>query len=233
LSAAIIEEVRSNTLPKLHQRCEKTLGKDGWKLSASPDQNEEMTLLFQYPNVFDYSKYLQPQIKIEFGRGDQQPSGKSSVTSFVGEMFPDIIREKSASVLVLDCQRTFWEKVTLLHAENHRPDPENLKLRMARHWSDVAVMSTAERFKDENLSLYLLTEVIRFKQIYFPRNWAHYDTAVPETLLIVPNEPLQVILRSDYQRMDEMFPTKPLVFDEILTKLKVLQQRINALKKNS
>ena len=32
---------------------------------------------------------------------------------------------------------------------NHRPDPSKLKPRMARHWSDVAVMSTAERFADE------------------------------------------------------------------------------------
>ncbi len=234
LSAAIVKEVHTNILSKLHQRCEQTLGNGGWELVASLDQNEEMTLLFQYPNAFEYRKYLLPQIKIEFGRGDQQPSEKSSVTSFVCEMFPDVFREKSASVIVLDCQRTFWEKVTLLHAENHRPDPENLKPRMARHWSDVAVMSPVEQLKDEKLSLYLLAEVIRFKKIYYPRSWAHYDTAVPGTLLIVPNEDLQVILRRDYQQMEEeMFPTKPLTFDEILIKLKALQQRINALKKNS
>jgi len=44
-------------------------------------------------------------------------------------------------VTVLDCQRTFWEKVTLIHAENHRPEPQGLKRRMSRHWSDIAVMS--------------------------------------------------------------------------------------------
>ena len=32
-----------------------------------------------------------------------------------------------AHIEVLDCERTFWEKVTLLHAENHRPDPNKLK----------------------------------------------------------------------------------------------------------
>jgi hypothetical protein len=145
-------------------------------------------------------------------------------------MFPDIFREKSAAIVVLDCERTFWEKVTLLHAENHRPNPTKLKARMARHWSDVAVMSTAERFKDEKLSLDLLAQVIRFKKIYFAANWAHYDTAVPGTLRIVPNESLQAILRKDYQQMQEMFPSKSLTFDEIRTKLE-LQQRINTLEK--
>jgi hypothetical protein len=50
--------------------------------------------------------------------------------------------------------------------ENHRPDPSKLKPRMARHWSDVAVMSTAKRFADEKLSLDLLAQVIRFKKIF-------------------------------------------------------------------
>jgi hypothetical protein len=63
------------------------------------------------------------------------------VISFVAEEFPKEFKEPSADITVLDAQRTFWEKVTLLHAENHRPDPSKLKLRMSRHWSDVAVMS--------------------------------------------------------------------------------------------
>jgi len=96
LRAAITVEVNSKILPKLHDRFQAILGKHGWELAPSKDENEEMTLLFHYPNAFDYTKYLRPQIKIEFGRGDQQPSEKSSVTPFVTEMFPDIFREKSA-----------------------------------------------------------------------------------------------------------------------------------------
>jgi hypothetical protein len=231
LRAAITNEVNSRILPKLHDRFKTILGGDGWTLVASDQENEEMTLLFHYPNAFEYSKYLQPQIKIEFGRGDQQPSERLPVTPTVAETFPENFREKSAEIPVLDCQRTFWEKVTLLHAENHRPDPNKLKPRMARHWSDVAVMSTAERLKDDKLSLHLLDQVIRFKKIYFAANWAHYDTAVPGSLRIVPNEPLQAILRKDYQEMQEMFPTKPLSFEQILERLAALEERINSMEK--
>ena len=88
LRAAISTEVNSDILPKLHDRFQGVLGKHGWELAPSKDENKEMTLLFHYPNAFEYSKYLQPQIKIELGRGDQQPSGKSSVTPFVADMFP-------------------------------------------------------------------------------------------------------------------------------------------------
>ena len=232
LRAAITNEVNSRILPKLHDRFKTILGGDGWKLVASDQENEEMTLLFHYPNAFAYSKYLQPQIKIEFGRGDQQPSEKLSVTPTVAETFPENFREKSVEIPVLDCQRTFWEKVTLLHAENHRPDPNKLKARMARHWSDIAVMSTAERFQDAKLSLNLLHQVIDFKKIYFAANWAHYETAVPGTLRIVPNEVLQDILRKDYQQMQEMFPSTPLSFEQILERLAALETRLNAMQKN-
>lgn len=231
LRAAMAAEVNFKILPKLHDRFLSILGGEHWELAQSKDQNEETTLLFHYLNAFEYSSYLRPQIKIEFGGGDQEPSEKSSVTPFVTEMFPDSFREKSTAVIVLDCQRTFWEKVTLLHAENHRPDPTRLKPRMARHWPDVAVISTAKRFKDENLSLDLLAQVIRFKKVYFAANWARYDTAVPGTLRVVPDEDLQAILRKDHQQMEEMFPSKPLAFQEILTRLEELQQRINGLKK--
>jgi nucleotidyltransferase AbiEii toxin of type IV toxin-antitoxin system len=232
LRAAITKEVHSRIFPKLQERFQKILRKDGWKLLPLDEANEEMTLLFHYPNASKYDKYLQPQIKIEFGRGDQQPSEQSPVTPTVAETFPEIFRVKSALIPVLDCQRTFWEKVTLLHAENHRPDPSTLKSRMARHWSDVAVMSTAERFKDDKLSLHLLDQVIRFKKIYFAANWAHYDTAVPDTLRIVPNAGLQAILRKDYDQMEEMFPTTRLSFEEIVTRLEALEQRINTMKKD-
>ena len=113
-------------------------GADGWTLVASDQENEEMTLLFHYPSAFEYSNYLQPQIKIEFGRGDQQPSERLPVTPTVAETFPENFREKSAEIPVLDCQRTFWEKVTLLHAENHRPDPNKLKPRLRHSVSSAA-----------------------------------------------------------------------------------------------
>jgi hypothetical protein len=94
-------------------------------------------------------------------------------------------------------------------------------------------MSSAERFRNESLSLDLFDEAIRFKNIYFARSWAHYETAVPGTLHIMPNASLQTVLRRDYQQMQEMFPSEPLSFDEILVTLERLQHRINTLKKRS
>jgi len=73
LRAALSREATSHILPELQNRFQGVLGERGWRLLPSEQENEEMTLLFYYPTAFEYSRYLQPQIKIEFGRGDQQP----------------------------------------------------------------------------------------------------------------------------------------------------------------
>jgi hypothetical protein len=233
LRAAIEKEVRKNILPKLHAGFGAALGAVGWSVTASEEANEEMTLLFNYPVAIEYGAYLRPQIKIEFGRGDQQPSERRRISPYVAEEFPNVFVTQDVEIAVLDCERTFWEKVTLLHAENHRRDPSTLKQRMSRHWSDVAIMSTGSRFTDEKLSLDLLRQVIEFKKIYFPAAWAQYEKAVPGTLSIVPNQALEKVLRDDYKQMSEMFWGTPVLFDEILGQLRKLEERINSLKKNA
>ena len=45
LRAAITAEVNSKILPKLHDRFQPILGKHGWELAPSKDENEEMTSL--------------------------------------------------------------------------------------------------------------------------------------------------------------------------------------------
>lgn len=231
LREAIQNEVTTKILPQLTESFSSAIGKTGWELQASAEAGEEMTLLFSYPNAFEYTAYLRPQIKLEFGRGDQRPSKPFPVAPYVAEEFADIFTIPNVVVPVLDCQRTFWEKVTLLHAENHRPDPPALKLRMSRHWSDISVMSTNEIFATEKLDLTLLAEVVKFKKIYFASTWANYDSAFPGTMKLVPNEALHKLLREDYKTMREMFVDEPLSFDEIIERLKVLEARINAMAK--
>jgi hypothetical protein len=227
LRAAIENVVMEVILPKLQEGFGAILGTDGWTLAASDEANEEMTLVFNYPVAVKYEGYLRPQIKIEFGRGDQQPSQRHRIGPYAAEEFPGAFVTPDVEIAVLDCERTFWEKVTLLHAENHRPDLSRVKPRMSRHWSDVAVMSVNDKFTDEKLGLDLLRLVIEFKKTYFASSWAQYETAVPGTLSIVPNEALEKILRGDYKDMREMFWDTPISFDEVLGQLKTLEDRIN------
>jgi hypothetical protein len=81
--------------------------------------------------------YVPPSIRIDFGRGDQWPNSRESICPYIAEIFPEAITEPVVTLTVLTCERTFLEKVTLLHSENHRPDPSSTNARMSRHGYDV------------------------------------------------------------------------------------------------
>lgn len=230
LRSAIGTTVNKEILPRMRAALELILGVGGWQMTPLAEANDEMTLVFHYPASFEYKTYLSPTIKIEFGRGDQQPSERLSIKPYIAEEFSSIFTVPDVSLNVLACERTFWEKVTLLHSENHRPDLSTLKPRMSRHWYDVAVMSTDSRFADDKLDEGLLRQVIVFKDAHFPSSWASYVTAVPGTLRIVPRQELEKILRQDFKQMKEMIWGEPISFDEVLARLKRLEGRINARK---
>lgn len=231
LTLTIRKTVNDQILPKMQAALKSVLGTQGWELTPSSQADDEMTLVFNYPASVHYGKYLHPSVRIEFGRGDQQPSQSLSISPYVAEKFPDAFTAPSVTLNVLACERTFWEKATLLHSENHRADPSSMKPRMSRHWYDVAVMSTDSRFADEKLDEALLREVIAFKNSHFPLGWASYQTAVPGTLRIVPHQALEKILREDFKQMkEEMIWGEPISFEEVLTRLKVLEDRINTRK---
>ena len=66
------------------------LAQTGGRLTASDEANEEMTLVFNYPVAVGYEGYLRQQIKIEFGRGDQQPSQRHRIGPYAAEEFPEV-----------------------------------------------------------------------------------------------------------------------------------------------
>ena len=74
----------------------------------------------------------------------------------------------------------------------------------------------------------LLERVRLHKSRYFASSWAHYETAVPGTLRLLPPESRLGELRRDYQAMEPMFLSTPLKFDEVLAILREAEQSLNA-----
>ena len=52
-------------------------------------------------------------------------------------IYPAIFMQKETSVLTIDVERTFWEKLTILHKIAHFPEGKVLPSRYARHLYDV------------------------------------------------------------------------------------------------
>ena len=89
--------------------------------------------------------------------------------------------------------------------------------RFSRHYADTAALANhPEAIKAINQHD-LRNRVVLWKSQFFGSSWANYDLAKPGTFRLVPRAERLPALRRDYQLMRDMYLTKPVSFDDVLT----------------
>ncbi len=192
------------------------------------DINDTHTLYVTYPRVFD-DAYIQPTIKLEVGPlALWNPNEKYTITSFVGETLTEL-NLSLPCIPTVKPERTFWEKITILHHEHHRPEGSTTPLRYSRHYYDVykIAQSNVKEIAFNNLDL--LNEVVAFKKRFYPRGWARYDEAIPGTLKLLPAPHNMHILEEDYKRMQNMIYGESPLWQTLMETIEQLEREINAL----
>ena len=236
LGADVEKHIADTLLPALRSAIAAHLGEPavgGWKLEI--DGVDSQTVNFHYPTALsevDYAgmAYITPRVKLEFGaRGDPWPTEQRRIQPYAADEFPSFFEEPSSTVTVLSARRTFWEKVTALHAESHRPPEAATPQYFSRHYYDVAMLLDTEEGRAASTDFDLLEQVAKHKAVFFRSSWASYDSARPGTLKLVPPETKLRELRADYRAMAPMmFDEKPLAFDEVIARIQRLQDKINS-----
>lgn len=194
--------------------------------SITPDLADPSTLIFHYPKSGSGKayEYLRDTVKIELGwRAKAAPSELRAISPYLAEI-PMLLDETQVIANVLAPERTFWEKVTALHAESFREEPKRF---LSRHYSDVAAMLRTQIGQDAARDLAMLEDVRAFKDIYYRAKWARYDLAKPGSLVVVPNEERQRELAIDYRNMRQMFLHDPPAFDAIIAELLAFERAVN------
>ena len=235
LTAAAATYVSTKLLTDLRDEARAALGEEegGWDLQV--DAGDALTLNLKYPaslEVADYDifRYLRPVVRIEMGiRSDHWPASVVSVRPYAAERFPGFFVNPAADVRVLAAERTFWEKVTLLHAEYHRPAGTPTRENLSRHYYDVAKLADSH-VKDAAFGqLDLLRRVLEHKNLFFRSGWAHYETAMPGSIRLVPRAAPLDGLRRDYANMREMLFGEAPSLDSLIETIRALETEINAL----
>jgi hypothetical protein len=189
-------------------------------------------LWFTYPSVMPQtSAYIVKRIKLEFGSlTNQQPALQATARSLLSSVLPEgSFTDLTASVVVLDVARTFWEKLTILHAEHHRPEHLPVRDRFARHYSDFCALWLQDQSRAAALArIDLLADVALHKGRYFASSWANYDSAVLGTLKLVPPAHRWAAISADYAAMRPMFLSEPPPFEELMRILAQVEAALNA-----
>ena len=204
---------------------------ESWRLTSDDDDPDGQTLLFAYPRLPNAAapSYIRPTVKLEFGaRSDPWPIGLRPVTPFVAEEFSALFDSPYCTVRALLPERTFWEKVMLLHEENFRPPDKKRQPRLARHYYDVWRLIESGVAATAVADLALFEKVAAHRQLFFRYSWMNYDTLKRGTIQMVPHAEQLDEWRRDYAAMHgEMFFSVPPTFDEILASITAFQSEIN------
>lgn len=207
LSKACSNYVQNEMLTSLKETFAAKLGTtDGWQILSDPEDPDAQTLLFEYPSKTSKTGYIRPLVKIEIGaRSEHWPVSEHKIQSYVKEALKEKIHESEIVIRVLNAERTFWEKATILHQYAHLPEDKKLPPRISRHYYDFFRLLNSEIKEKALIEASLLERVAVHKSIYFASSWANYGTARKETLKLFP--PLRILkeLEKDYALMQAMF----------------------------
>ena len=214
--------------PQLARDMSGMIGKDATVI-MDPDDKEQCTVNFFYPHVFS-TNYLRQEIRLEIGPlAEWVPSHPVLITSIAAEQFPAVFHQSGTVVPTMDAERTFWEKVTILHKIVSSYEQKGIPARYARHYYDLYQMSRSDVKKEAFRRKDLLTQDVKFKlKFYYVKN-ASYETAKIGTVKLVPCESAIRELELDYAHMKDMIYGDQPSFSEIIDSIASLEAEINSL----
>ena len=213
--------IRDSILPQL-----KSILKDVVDVSISEDPN---VVDVAFPASFS-EQYIRPVVKLEIGPlAIWVPNAEFEISAYVTEEFPQMFHSKKFPVRAIRAERTFWEKVTILHHEAGRPVNSHQPIRYSRHYYDLFCLANSSIKQNALSDLELLKSVVSSKEQFYPRGWARYDLAKAGTMRLLPSDHHLKSLKVDYKEMRVMIFGNLPGFDEIVTRLAELQNEINNL----
>ena len=185
------------------------------------DQDPE-TIKVEYNSLFDGVSYLPNRVLIEVSaRSLIEPNQEVQISSILDEQYPEaVFTEDSFTVNATNPQKTFLEKLILLHEEFQKPADKMRHLRMSRHFYDIGQILDSEFGQDALQDAELFKSIIEHRKVLTPMKTTDYVSLSLETLNIIPPEKQLKNYRSDYKEMQKsMIHGSSEDFDVLLEKI--------------
>jgi len=221
-----VEFLRTEFVPSIQSDIVSELGID---VAIMPDAADGQTILFAYPQDYADQTILQ-EIRLEIGAlATWTPAAPKEITPYAAEQYMNLFLQPTTSILTVLPERTFWEKVTILHHEANRPANSMMPQRYSRHYYDLYCLADSWVKDASFANLGLLKQVVDFKDKFYPRSWAGYEYAVPGTMKLRPPNHCLKTLEDDYEHMRGMIFGKMPDFATLMNRIIILEGEINCL----
>jgi hypothetical protein len=203
------------------------------KLIAQPVKDSDkdpQVIEIHYNSVIDTSEYLPQRVLIEVSsRSLMEPIEAREINSILSDNFPlqNFATVPFAISTVLP-QRTFLEKMFLLH-EEFSQETEKIRVdRLSRHLYDLEkLMDTKHGIMAlKNIELY--NNIVAHREKFNPLRGLDYANHIPSNISIIPPESVVKNYERDYEAMTSfMIYGAPLKFNQLMKRILELQLRIN------
>lgn len=191
-------------------------------------------IFVEYKSVFNENPYIKNVVVLEIsGRSMKEPLQRLEIQSFIDEYFSQAtFAEKPFPIKVVVPERTFLEKIFLLHEEFAKSQELVRIERMSRHLYDLVRMLNTPIAENALKNRTLYQSIIAHRRMFIAMKDFDYDTLMPETINIIPPENIIVQWEDDYNKMQAMIYGEFLPFDKLIDKIKQLNERINTMDHN-
>lgn len=207
-------------------------GLDKDAIHIEPDTLDRQTLLLVYSSVTPTDAYIAKSVKIESGaKSALDPNSLRTITPYVDADVPGIDLAVPG-ITVVDAERTFWDKVVIIHGLRRwyeiRGQLRGNGQRISRHYYDLFRLTRSEAGQAAMANRALGEDCVAHARMFFNRPDFDLASARAPTFALCPEGGMIDDLRQDYRAMSAMIFGEPPPFDEVVEAIAELQNSLNA-----
>ena len=201
------------------------------QLTVVPDKEDRQTLLVRYPSATEFEAYIPKAVKIESGaKSALDPNSVRSIRPYREEDAAGVTLEVPG-ITVVDAERTFWDKIVILHGLRHWYSSRGLLRgggnRISRHYYDLHELMQAPLGEMAIADPALGADCVAHARMFFNRPAFNLASAVPPTFALTPEGEMYDALKQDYAAMSGMIFGIAPTFEAVIESIADLQRRVN------
>lgn len=219
-------------LPQLDKKFQEN-GFDNLELQiidARSTDDDPVKIELRYPSVTESAAYLPSRVLIEIGsRSLIEPYAFRQLKSFISEQFPEqSFADDDIYIPTVLPERTFLEKIFLLH-EEYQQTPDKIRTdRKSRHLYDLEKLMDTEFAVNALSDKDLYWHIVEHRRIMNAIRGIDYTNHIPSRIKILPPDALMDNWKKDYQQMQlSMIYRDSISFEKLIERITELNYRIN------
>lgn len=201
-----------------------------FRIAANPDDSQ--SLLVRYPTATSADRYIDKIVKIESGaKSALDPNTIRPIVPYASDDLPGLDLTVP-NVTVVDAERTFWDKIVILHGLRRwfevRGELRGGGHRISRHYYDVHTLMQAGVGQGAIADPALGADCVAHARMFFNRPDFDLASAHSPTFVLTPEGDMYDDLRRDYSAMAAMIFGDPPAFEAIVETVATVERAINS-----